>query len=229
MAQHTGALQQASMELCVPLDDAGFTQGGAASNRAQSLALPSITGTNLAPGPTVVPPTNLQATSPAYNTVQLTWTDASGAESGFVVERRPAGGNNFWSNRTVVAANATNYTEYAVAAGTYEYRVSAQEGALQSDYATAASVTVADPPYSPVVPVASLRFTGGQAGLTFVGSNAVLYLLQYTTNLLDPAGWQTVYNGGDPVSALGNGSATNTLSDAGSGDRARMYRLINAP
>lgn len=229
MAQHTGALQQASMELCAPLDDASFPVGGTISNRAQSLALSSIAGSNLTAGLVETQPANLLATSPAYNTVQLSWTDASGTESGFVVERRPAGGNDFWSNRTVVAANATNYTEYAVAAGTYEYRVSAQEGAGQSDYATAAPVTVQDPPYSPVVPVASLRFTGGQAGLTFVGSNAVLYLLQYTTNLLDPAGWQTVYSGGAPVSALGNGSATNTLSDAGSGDRARMYRLINAP
>ena len=229
MAQHTGALQQASMELCAPLDDAVFTQGGSASNRAQSLALSSITGTNLAAGTVVLPPENLLATSPAYNTVSLTWSDRSSTESGFVVERRPSGGSAFWSNRVVVSANTTNYTDYGVPEGTYEYRVSSQEGLLQSDYAGGPSITVSHPPFSPVVPVATFRFTGAQVGLSFVGSNAVAYLLQFSTNLLDPAGWHTVHNAGSPVSAIGNGTDTNTLNDAELLDRTRMYRLINAP
>jgi lysophospholipase L1-like esterase len=229
MAQHTGAFQQASLELCAPLDDATFPQGGTASNRAQSLSQASIAGTNATSGPVLLPPGNLQATSPAYNTASLTWSDNSGTESGFVVERRPAGGSAFWSDRIVLAANATNYMDYSVAAGTYEYRVSAQEDSLQSDYAGPAPVAVADAPFPSAVPVAAFQFSGGKPGLSFVGSNAVVYALQFSTNLLDPSGWHYVLTSGAPVLVIGNGTSTDTLSDTNLADRTRVYRLMSAP
>lgn len=229
LAQHTGALQQASMEICLPLHDASFPDGGSASNLAQSLSAGSITGTNITVGSSLSAPAPLQATSPAYNAVTLSWSDPSGSETGFVLERRPAGGSAFWSNRVVVAANVTNYTDYPVLAGAYEYRVSAQEGALQGEYAGPATVTVSNSPYASDVPLTGLRMNAGLAGVTFVGSNAVLYTLQFSTNLLDPAGWQDVMNGVDPVRAIGNGVSTNTLSDTNLLDRARLYRLVGLP
>jgi len=229
MAQHTGALQQASLELCAPLDDASFPEGGSASNRAQSLSQASITATNLSAGPVLLPPGNLQAVSPAYNTVALSWTDHSSAETGFVLERRPAGSGEFWSNRVVVSADTTNCLEYSVPAGTYEYRVSAQEGSLQSDYAGVAVVTVSNPSSSTIVSASGFQFSGGLPAVSFVGSNAVAYALQYTTNLLDASGWQHALIAGVPIAAIGNGMTTNTLSDPNLPDAARAYRLISPP
>ena len=229
MAQHTGALQRASMELCLPLDDAAFLNDGSASNRAQSLALASITGTNITAGVVVLPPGNLQAVSPAYNTVSLSWSDNSGTESGFAIERRLAGLGGFWSNRTVVAANTTNHTEFSVAAGTYEYRVSALEGMLQSDYSGVATVTVSEPAFSAVSPISTFQFAGGLTSISFIGSNAVVYILQYTTNLLNPAGWQPVITNGTPALVIGNGTDTKTLSDTNQLDGIRTYRLTSAP
>ena len=43
-AQHQGRLQQASLELYAPLDDASFSQGGSVKNLAQSLATARING-----------------------------------------------------------------------------------------------------------------------------------------------------------------------------------------
>jgi hypothetical protein len=229
MAQHTGALQQASMELCAPLDDPAFGLGDTPSNRAQSLSLATVTGTNVTTGSFILPPGQLLATSPAYHTVTLSWSDPSGSETGFVLERRPAGGGAFWSNRVAVAANTTNYTEYGVAAGNYEYRVSAQEGAWQSDYAGPVTIAVGAPPFSSVIPLADFRLITGSPGISFVGSNAVLYVLQFSTNLLDPAGWQSVMQGGAPAMVTGNGMTTQTLTDTNLADRSRTYRLHWTP
>jgi hypothetical protein len=146
------------------------------------------------------------------------------------VERRPAGGATFWSNRVTVAANTTNYTEYNVAAGVYEYRVSAQEGALQSDYSVPAQVTVSDAPFPAVVPRGLVPDHGRSSpSLSFVGSNAVVYALQFSTNLMNPADWQYVMSNGMPALVIGNGTSTNTLGDTNLLDRIRVYRLMQAP
>ena len=150
LAQHTGALQQASMEIGAPLNDPSFPQGGSASNRAQSLSQALIGGTNLVAGTVVLPPTSLQAVAIATNTVRLTWTDNSTTETGFVLERRPAGGGHYWSNVVTLASGVTGYTNTGVAGGTYEYRVSSQEGSLQSDYSGIAMVTVSNAVLTPI-------------------------------------------------------------------------------
>lgn len=229
MAQHTGALQHASMEIGAPLHDATFTTGTAAENRAQSLSLARITGTNLTAGTTLAAPGNLQAVTPAFNTVTLSWSDTSATEDGFVLERRLAGLGGPWSIRSVVPANTTTITEFSVAAATYEYRVSAQEGVRQGDYSGIATITVSDPPSASDSPITSLQFPGGQPSLAFIGSNAVLYTLQYTTNLLNPSAWQHVLTNGSPVLAIGNGTDLRTLTDTNLPETLRAYRLTTAP
>ena len=115
------------------------------------------------------------------------------------------------------------------AAGTYEYRVSALEGALQSDYTGIATVTVSDPPFASEVPIAAFQLAGGSPTMSFIGSNAVVYALQYNTNLMNPAGWYYVMSNGLPVLAIGNGVNTNSLSDTNLVERTRVYRLMGAP
>ncbi len=146
MAQHTGALQQASMEIGAPLNDPAFTLGASATNHAQSLSLASISGTNLTAGPIDLPPGDLEASSPAFNTVALTWTDASATETGFVIERRPADGTSFWSNLVTLAANTTSHTDTNLPAGAYQYRVASVEGALLSEYSAIAVAAVTNAP-----------------------------------------------------------------------------------
>jgi len=229
MAQHTGALQQASMEILLPLDDSSFMDDGSPSNRAQTLAAALVTGTNITAGLGLSAPVSLSATSPAFNTVSLSWIDAASTETGYIVERRPADGNSFWSNRVILAANATGYMDYAVSAGLFEYRVSALDGSGQSDYAGPASVLVADPSYSGSVPVARFSMTAGQPMISFVGSNAVVYTLQFNTNLMNPLGWQYVTSNGIMALVIGNGTSTNTLGDTNVTDQIRTYRLMSPP
>lgn len=148
MAQHTGAIQQASMEIGSPLNEATFSFGGIVTNLAQSLSAASIEGTNLTAGTPVTPPGNLVAVSPADNTVNLTWDDNSVTETGYVLQRRGADGAAFWSNLVSLAANATGYADTGVPGGIYQYRVASQEGILLSDHSNVALASVTNAPYS---------------------------------------------------------------------------------
>lgn len=69
-----------------------------------------------------VPPTGLSATQGAGKQVNLKWTDASGNESGFLIERRSAAG--VFNALTSVGPNVTSFTDEAVSANVvYSYRV----------------------------------------------------------------------------------------------------------
>ncbi len=69
-----------------------------------------------------VPPTGLTATQGSGKQVNLKWTDASGNESGFLIERRSAAG--IFNAMTSVGPNVTSFTDEAVSANVvYSYRV----------------------------------------------------------------------------------------------------------
>ncbi|OGH62129.1 MAG: hypothetical protein A2848_01480 [Candidatus Magasanikbacteria bacterium RIFCSPHIGHO2_01_FULL_50_8] len=66
---------------------------------------------------------NLVATSTPGGYVQLTWTDYSDNEDGYVVER--SSDNNSWVGLAMLLFNSTKYTDHGVTSGnTYYYRVS---------------------------------------------------------------------------------------------------------
>lgn len=196
LAHHTGALQQASMEIGAPLADVSFPQGGTATNLAQSLSLAFIEGTNLTAGAAVTPPGNLQAGSPTYNTVNLTWTDNSPTESGVVVERRPADGTAYWSNLVTLAANSTGYVDTEVPGGDYAYRVATVEGTLLSDYSGVASVSVADAPYADP----SVTYREWASGYFALAPEGIW--IDFNTNTMADYGgqiWNTVTSLSDPA------------------------------
>lgn len=88
--------------------------------------------------------------------------------------------------------------------------------------------------YNPVTPPSEIGFTGigvggGAAFPSFIGENGVDYTLQYTVDLLAPAGWQDVMNGGNPVTGVGNGVDLLTLYDPSPVDNLRVYRLVETP
>ena len=71
----------------------------------------------------------------------LTWTDASGNETGFKIERR-VGLAGTYGEIAIPGANTTSYVDSSLSASTtYCYRVRAFNGAGDSDYSNAACAT----------------------------------------------------------------------------------------
>src|SRR5439155_6304442 len=67
-------------------------------------------------------PSGLAASAASSSQINLTWTDASNNETGFLIERSPDGTNG-WSQIATPAANATSYSDTGRSpATTYYYR-----------------------------------------------------------------------------------------------------------
>ncbi len=97
------------------------------------------------PSAEIMPPTDLKAVSSKRGQVDLTWSDASVGETGYVVER--AWYNLWWPKRyyevVELPANAESYTDTRVIPGfIYYYRVKALGDAEDSDYSEEAGVRV---------------------------------------------------------------------------------------
>ena len=145
LAQHQGAFQQASLEICAALDDGSFASGNPVTNRAQSLSTAVINTTNATAPVAVIPPYNLEARSQAIDTVELSWVDTSSSETGFVVERRAYDESGGWELAGSVAANVTRFVDTGLSTGVrYSYRVSSRESGLQSGYSNIATISVSE-------------------------------------------------------------------------------------
>jgi hypothetical protein len=128
------------MEICASLDDASFTSGSPATNRAQSLSAAVVNTPGLVALQGVPAPGNLSAQSLPGTSAVLTWTLNGTAESGFVIERRVAGTTN-WSDAAQLPAGATTHTATGLTPGvSYDYRVAALDGGLRGNYSNTATV-----------------------------------------------------------------------------------------
>ncbi|MCM0083591.1 multicopper oxidase domain-containing protein [Geomonas sp. Red32] len=113
-------------------------------------------------------PANLTAAAPAYNSVNLSWTDNSANEIGFVIERA-TGTSTSYSQVATTLANATSYVDTTVIANTtYQYRIHGFNSAGNSGYATA-SVTTPDYP-----PPTSVSLTTSTPSPQQIGSSITL-------------------------------------------------------
>ena len=95
----------------------------------------------------VVPsaPSNLAATSLPEG-ISLSWTDNSGNEAGFKVERKTGAGGQF-EDVALLGRNATTFVDSALAGGnTYYYRVRAYNLIGSSDYSSEVNATPVAPP-----------------------------------------------------------------------------------
>jgi hypothetical protein len=89
-------------------------------------------------------PTGLVATPASSTRVNLTWTDGSGSETGFQVDRATSGGG--FATLGTAGANATTYADTSVQPATaYVYRVRAVNGAGPSGWSNQASATTPAP------------------------------------------------------------------------------------
>ncbi|MDI6850160.1 MAG: SBBP repeat-containing protein [Candidatus Saccharicenans sp.] len=99
-------------------------------------------------------PTNLTATAVHERRINLSWTDNSGGESGFRLERKVGSGN--WTTLTNVAANVTSYPDTGVVESTtYTYRVFAFNAG--GDSAASNETTVTTPELTPPIAPSDLQ------------------------------------------------------------------------
>jgi len=91
-------------------------------------------------------PTNLIASTVSFNSVTLAWTDNAGNESSYLIERQAPGETGFTQIQQV-GAGATTYIDPTVAASSiYSYRVRASNGAGNSAYSNAVTITTTSAP-----------------------------------------------------------------------------------
>src|SRR5207248_6476136 len=86
-------------------------------------------------------PIYLTATAVSTTQINLSWSDNSNNETGFIVERSPDG-TDTWTQVGTPAANATTFQNTGLTAGTkYFYRVRATNGGTDSANSTVANAT----------------------------------------------------------------------------------------
>jgi hypothetical protein len=105
-----------------------------------------ITGT-LAPTATVPnAPSGLSATGPSQSSIQLQWTNQSGDEEGFKIERSLSSGAGF-TQITTVGPGTVSFTDTGLnASTTYYYEVRAYNSVGDSAYSNVANATTLPPP-----------------------------------------------------------------------------------
>ena len=101
------------------------------------------------PPSTPAAPGSLAATAVSSSQINLTWTDLSSNEDGFIIERTSAGSS--WSEIARVGANVTAYANVGLQPNTgYTYRVSAfNAGGSSAPSGTASAQTPQVPPSAP--------------------------------------------------------------------------------
>jgi hypothetical protein len=88
-------------------------------------------------------PSNLSANSASTSQINLSWTDNSGNESGFVIDRK-VGGSGVYSQVATTAANTTSYNNTGLAPGTqYYFRVRSMNFSGYSSFSNEANATTA--------------------------------------------------------------------------------------
>ncbi|MGB7157340.1 MAG: fibronectin type III domain-containing protein [Tepidisphaeraceae bacterium] len=99
--------------------------GAAVSAKTTNGATTTAQLRNLGPTFALASPTNLAATPASSTQVDLTWTDNSAGETGFIIQRKTGAGGTYAAIHTT-AANATSYSDTTAVAGTqYFYRIAA--------------------------------------------------------------------------------------------------------
>ncbi|MDZ7364066.1 MAG: fibronectin type III domain-containing protein [candidate division KSB1 bacterium] len=124
-------------------------------------------------------PSNLTATAVSSSQINLSWTDNSGSEIGYKIERSAASGGPFTQIDTA-AANATSYSNTGLAASTqYFYRVRAYNSNNVSGYSNEANATTLDPTPTPAAP----------SGLTATAVSKTQIDLAWTDNASNETGF----------------------------------------
>jgi hypothetical protein len=187
-------------------------------NRVFNLTDFSITDTGTAP-PVPAAPSSLTATAVSSSQINLSWTDNSGNETGFKIERKTGAGGTY-SQIATVGANVTTYSNTGLAASTtYFYRVRANNGSGDSAYSNEASATTQAGGTAPAAP----------AGLTATAVSSSQINLAWTAS-----SGATSYNvkratvSGGPYSTIATGVTTTSYSNTGLSASTTYYYVVSA-
>ncbi|MBN1671939.1 MAG: heparin lyase I family protein [Kiritimatiellae bacterium] len=131
-----------------------------AGDSPYSAAVATTTGPLTAQPPAA--PAGLAATAVSPNRVELQWTDRSGNETSFKIDRRQSG-TEAWVRIAVPASDTTTYTDTGLPADTkFYYMVKAWNAAGNSDYSNVADARTFPPPPAPPAELAA-RAAGSTA------------------------------------------------------------------
>ncbi|MBC7914746.1 MAG: T9SS type A sorting domain-containing protein, partial [Pyrinomonadaceae bacterium] len=125
---------------------------GVAPGRNGGSMLPLYTGNRpVAVAPPSAAATGLRGSSPRYNVNEISWTDNSDNEDGFLIERKVADG--VYTAIDLVYADQTAFRDTLLSPlTTYTYRVQAVNSAGKSTFTDSLAITTLQPPAPPLVP-----------------------------------------------------------------------------
>jgi RHS repeat-associated protein len=162
-------------------------------------------------------PTNLTAVAINSNRVDLAWTDNSGDETEFVIER--AIGSAEFVLLATVGANVGSHTDSTAASTTYRYRVKATNAAGSSSYSNTVSVT------TPGVSGSAIPSNPSELKTTAVSETEInLSWKDNSTNEIDFVVMRAINTG--PLSELAVLPANSTSYTDNSVVAATTYRYI---
>ena len=145
-----GTLPSGTRSEAHAINEAGQVAGWSYNAAGQARAV-RWTVTTPPTAPANLAGTTVPATPPTA--IELTWTDASGSETEFVLDRRekPAGGRfGPWAEVARPGANTTAYTDDGLTTGsTYRYRIRACNAAGCSSWTVSGSIVVDVAPAAP--------------------------------------------------------------------------------
>jgi hypothetical protein len=172
-------------------------------------------------------PSGLTATSVAYNSVTLTWTDNATNESGYKVERSPDGVT--FTEIASLGAGATGYADGSVSArSNYYYRVRAYNSAGASGYSNTVTVTTPDVPPQPPAAPSGVSASNDGDGTALVGwtpgsSSATSYDVMREKWNSRKSTWTN-----STIAATVPASVTSIVDSTGSGTYRYYVRASNA-
>lgn len=177
----------------------------------------SATGFAARTGTVPATPTAPGVTYPAAYEARLAWTDAANSETGYRIERSPAGFAQWTLVTGSLAANSNNFTDTNLQAGvSYDYRISAINAAGLSGYA---SVTASIPDVAPPTPgglgVDSTTFTTANLSWTAVPQAA-----SYRVKRADVSG--------GPYTTVASGLSAAAFTDTGLTPGTAYFYVVSA-
>ncbi|MBT7409308.1 MAG: fibronectin type III domain-containing protein, partial [Methylococcales bacterium] len=155
-------------------------------------------------------PTNLTVSDVNGWTVDLSWSDNSSNEDGFVVERSADGGNNF-SEITRLNANVTSYRDDMVSENkTYHYRIKAFNNIAESSFLQSTNITTGAVSVTELSGGAATNTTLSLANSPYLVTSD--YVLAADNNLVIEAGVHIRFEASTSLEIRGALTAVGTVS-----------------
>ena len=154
-------------------------------------------------------PSGLTATAGSSSSISLSWTDHSGDESGFRIERATDSGFGGSVTAVLVGADVTSYTDTGLSSSvTYYYRVFAYNGAgLSGASNTASAMPPAPPPPPPPPPPGETTLVAAGSAWKFL-DNGTTPGAAWRSAGFEDSGWRS----GTAQLGYGDGDEATTVS-----------------